>query len=193
MLVQATLSRLIEENMRGLGAKGERLKDFTDSIAQGVVEHLTGLAFVTADVGAGTGGSGSGKGIKGLDSAKMVSVALSKMPSTGEKAEVTFKAIMDGVVEHLKDTKLKSSSLVGVGAAVMKVGSIQIKVGGLTDAIVVAFNERDADGENLPVFCSAVAEGIVASVGATGTGILAISGGGTLPPVSGGAGKGTLS
>jgi hypothetical protein len=192
------LGGLIDQNLQAMGAIGSNRIIFSNAIALGVVQHISGKPFVTVDVGvipALGNGNGIGTGIMSLDPATMTQIAISVMISTGYNAFKLMSAIMNAVVQHLSTSATLTTVNVPVflGTGTVTVGSIGVDIPNLKEALVTALRAIGANGYNLENLCLAIATGIVTNILSNGTGTVTITGlpNGT-PIPGGGVGQGVI-
>jgi hypothetical protein len=192
----SALGALIDANLSSAGAIGANKTVFSNALGNGIVNHILGKGFVTADTGTTPGsGNGIGVGIVGLTSANMVTTAIGVMSSTGTNAIPMMQAIMDAVVTHLATATLTSThSPVVIGTGAITVGTITVTTPGMDGTISAALTGAGATGSNAPNLSLAIATGIVTEILAAGTGSVVITGPPPGTPVPGsGAGIGTIS
>jgi hypothetical protein len=194
-LSAATLGALIDSNLAADGAIGTKRTSFSLAVATGIVNHVVGKTFTTADTGTflGSPGVGTGTGILGLSAASMKSTALGLLSSQGPKADTFLQAIMNAVVSHLSVSTLFTSThpSVGVGTAIVTIGSISVNSVGMANSIKTELENDGAIGANLSNLCTSIATGIVTNILASGTGNIVISGIAGIPAA--GVGTGVIS
>jgi len=192
-LSASTLGSLISANLTSDGAIGIKRDTFSLALAEGIIEHIVGKAFVTADVGSGTGGIGLGTGITGLSAANMATTALGLMTTQGPKAPTFMLQIMTAVVSHLSSnaTLTTVNPSVGVGVGTVVVGSIAVNASALASSIQSKLVADGAQGSMLGNISLAIATGIATEIITAGTGTVVISGIANLP--SAGSGTGVIS
>jgi hypothetical protein len=184
---------------------GVQIDPFCQALGNGLVLATSGqLSFTTKDSGAVPGaGAGTGKGIKGLDSAKMSKVIF----DTGQGfwsafqrdgAGVEWKGFCDKLSKAITEYLKAEADLVSTHAPVFAGSGQVLKYFGLVpdgvSGIIVAQGPPGWAAARFPELALAVATGYVTEItGHTPSDFVAIAGSPAAPPASGsGAGAGKV-